>query len=142
MSARQWKWGGADGVPLAACETRPVVLTPRTPGAPRIAIVDRPGAAQSELRVGRVAAARSTPDFHTLGVLNTALGGAFVSRINLKLREEKGYTYGARSSFEFRRQTGPFAVQASVQTDATAESVGGRAARDRGDWRRAADYRR
>ncbi len=118
-----WKWGGADGVPLAACETPPVMLAPRAPGAPRIAIVDRPGAAQSELRVGRVAAARSTPDFHTLGVLNTALGGAFVSRINLKLREEKGYTYGARSSFEFRRQTGPFAVQASVQTDATAESV-------------------
>jgi zinc protease len=117
------KWGGAEGVPLAACETPPVVLAPRTPGAPRIAIVDRPGAAQSELRVGRVAAARSTPDFHTLGVLNTALGGAFVSRINLKLREEKGYTYGARSSFEFRRQTWPFAVQASVQTDATAESV-------------------
>jgi zinc protease len=117
------KWGGADGVPLAACETPAVVLPPRTNGAPRIAIVDRPGAAQSELRVGRVAAARSTPDFHTLGVLNTALGGAFVSRINLKLREEKGYTYGARSSFEFRRQTGPFAVQASVQTDATAESV-------------------
>lgn len=117
------KWGGAEGVPLAACETPPVVLAPRVAGAPRIALVDRPGAAQSELRVGRVAAARSTPDFHTLGVLNTALGGAFVSRINLKLREEKGYTYGARSSFEFRRQTGPFAVQASVQTDATAESV-------------------
>jgi zinc protease len=117
------KWGGAEGVPLAACETPPVILPPRLAGAPRIAIVDRPGAAQSELRVGRVAAARSTPDFHTLGVLNTALGGAFVSRINLKLREEKGYTYGARSSFEFRRQTGPFAVQASVQTDATAESV-------------------
>jgi zinc protease len=123
-SGNHWQWGGADGVPLAARgETPAVVLPPRTPGAPRIAIVDRPGAAQSELRIGRVAAARSTPDFHTLGVLNTALGGAFVSRINLKLREEKGYTYGARSSFEFRRQTGPFAVQASVQTDATAESV-------------------
>jgi zinc protease len=122
-SGNRWKWGGAEGVALAACETPPVVLAPRMPGGPRIAIVDRPGAAQSELRVGRVAAARSTPDFHTLGVLNTALGGAFVSRINLKLREEKGYTYGARSSFEFRRQTGPFAVQASVQTNATAESV-------------------
>jgi zinc protease len=117
------KWGGAAGVPLAECETPPVHLLPRQAGASRIAIVDRPGAAQSELRIGRVAAARSTPDFHTLGVLNTALGGAFVSRINTKLREEKGYTYGARSSFEFRRQTGPFAVQASVQTDATAESV-------------------
>ena len=83
----------------------------------------RAGAAQSELRIGRVAAARSTPDYPALAVLNTALGGAFVSRINLKLREEKGFTYGARSSFDYRRQAGPFAVQASVQTDATAEAV-------------------
>jgi zinc protease len=99
-------------------------VLPSTPDSrSRIAIVDRPGAAQSELRIGRVAAARSTPDFHTLGVLNTALGGAFVSRINLNLREEKGYTYGARSSFEFRRQPGPFVLQASVQTDATAAAI-------------------
>ena len=56
-------------------------------------------------------------------MLNTALGGAFVSRINLKLREEKGFTYGARSAFDYRRQPGPFVVQASVQTDATAEAV-------------------
>lgn len=90
----------------------------------RIAIVDRPGAAQSELRIGRVAAARLTPDFHTLGVLNTSLGGAFVSRINTNLRAEKGVTYGARSSFDFRKRPGPFVVTASVQTDATALSVG------------------
>jgi zinc protease len=70
-----------------------------------------------------VGAARSTPDYATLAVLNTALGGSFVSRINLKLREEKGFTYGARSGFEFRREPGPFSVQASVQTDATAEAV-------------------
>jgi zinc protease len=89
----------------------------------RIALVNRPGAAQSELRIGRVAAARSTPDYAALAVLNTALGGAFVSRINLKLREEKGFTYGARSSFDYRREPGPFAVQASVQTNATAEAV-------------------
>ncbi len=51
------------------------------------------------------------------------LGGAFVSRINLKLREEKGVTYGARSSFQFLRQAGPFSVQASIQSDATAASL-------------------
>lgn len=89
----------------------------------RIALVDRPGAAQSEFRIGRVAAARLTQDFHTLGVLNTSLGGAFVSRINLNLREAKGVTYGARSSFDFRKRPGPYVVQASVQTDATALSV-------------------
>jgi zinc protease len=113
----------ASGEGPAAIQPPPAGSAAALAGGSRIAIVDRPGAAQSELRIGRVAAPRATTDFHTLGVLNVTLGGAFVSRINLNLREDKGYTYGARSSFEFRRQRGPFAVQASVQTDATAESV-------------------
>jgi predicted Zn-dependent peptidase len=104
------------------------VATPRldaacTPGAGRIVLIDRPGAPQSELRVGCVAAARSTADYHAMVTMNAVLGGQFVSRINLNLREQKGYTYGARSGFEFRRAPGPFSVQASVQTSATAESV-------------------
>jgi predicted Zn-dependent peptidase len=70
-----------------------------------------------------VAAARDTPDYHALIVLNMVLGGQFVSRINLKLREEKGYTYGARTAFEFRRGAGPFVLQASVQSDATVEAM-------------------
>ncbi len=89
----------------------------------RLVTVHRAGSPQSELRIGRIAAGRSTPDYHALVVLNTVLGGQFVSRINLNLREEKGYTYGARSGFDFRRQPGPFVVQASVQTDATADAV-------------------
>ena len=105
---------------LVAPGWRPVE---RPPSISRLALAHRPGAAQSELRIGCVAAARSTPDYVVLAVLNTALGGAFVSRINLKLREEKGFTYGARSAFDYRRQPGPFVVQASVQTDATAEAV-------------------
>jgi zinc protease len=109
---------GAGG--WAAPDWRPVE---RPPTRSRLALAHRPGAAQSELRIGCVAAARSTPDYVVLAVLNTALGGAFVSRINLKLREEKGFTYGARSAFDYRRQPGPFVVQASVQTDATAEAV-------------------
>ena len=51
------------------------------------------------------------------------LGGQFVSRINMNLREDKGYTYGARTSFEFRRGPGPFVLQASVQSDATVDAV-------------------
>jgi zinc protease len=96
-------------------------------GAPstgsRISIIDRPGAAQSELRIGRIAAARSSPHYYALNVLNVALGGAFVSRINLNLREQHAFTYGARSSFEFRVHPGPFSVQTSVETEATAESI-------------------
>ena len=89
----------------------------------RLLFVPREGAAQSELRVGRVALPRRTPEYHAAVVTNMLLGGAFVSRINMKLREEKGVTYGARSSFQFLRQAGPFAVQASLQSDATAEAV-------------------
>ncbi len=89
----------------------------------RIAVVHRPGAAQSELRMGHVAVPRSSPDYHALLVLNMILGGQFVSRINMNLREDKGYTYGARTSFDFRRGAGPFVLQASVQSDATASAV-------------------
>lgn len=90
---------------------------------PRINVVPRPGAPQSELRVGHVAAPRSTPDYHALVAANMVLGGQFVSRINLNLRESKGFTYGARTSFDFRRHPGPFVLQVSVQTKATAEAI-------------------
>jgi zinc protease len=100
-------------------------VTPPPPlaTAPRLNVIPRPGAPQSEVRIGHIAVARSTPDYHALVVANMVLGGQFVSRINLKLREEKGYTYGARTSFDFRRMAGPFSLQVSVQTAATAEAI-------------------
>jgi predicted Zn-dependent peptidase len=101
----------------------PAALPKPPPPADRLALVHRTAAAQSELRIGHVGPPRSTPDYHALLALNMVLGGQFVSRINLKLREEKGYTYGARTSFDFRRGPGPFVLQASVQSDATAEAV-------------------
>jgi predicted Zn-dependent peptidase len=100
---------------------RPAVMSPDLSG--EAVIVHRPNAQQSELRIGRVGVSRSTGDYHALVVANAVLGGQFTSRINLNLREDKGYTYGARSYFDFRRAAGPFVVQASVQTDATAASV-------------------
>jgi predicted Zn-dependent peptidase len=95
------------------------------PGPPddRVVIVNRPAAAQSELRIGHIGVPRRTPDYHALLVLNIVLGGQFVSRINMNLREDKGYTYGARTSFDFRRGAGPFSVSASVQSDVTVEAV-------------------
>jgi zinc protease len=92
-------------------------------GSTELLIVPRPGAPQSELRIGHVAAARTSPDYHALVALNLVLGGQFVSRINSNLRERKGYTYGARTSFEFRRGRGPFSLHASVQSDATTDAV-------------------
>jgi zinc protease len=101
----------------------PETFTPPVPPANRLAIVHRPAAAQSELRIGHVALPRATPDYHAALVLNMVLGGQFVSRINMNLREDKGYTYGARTAFEFRRAPGPFVLQASVQSDVTADAV-------------------
>ena len=92
-------------------------------GRARLAIIARDGAAQSELRIGQLAARRNTPDYPSLLVMNAILGGQFVSRVNLKLREEKGYTYGARTGFDWRRALAPFVFQASVHTAATAEAV-------------------
>ena len=89
----------------------------------RLAIVARPGAAQSELRIGHVCASRDTPDYHALVLLNMILGGQFVSRVNLNLRQEKGYTYGVRTGFDLRRGIGPFVLQTSVQTDVTADAI-------------------
>jgi predicted Zn-dependent peptidase len=104
----------------AASDANPV---PAPPEAPTLSIVPRPGAPQSELRIGHIAAARSTPDYHALVAANMVLGGQFVSRLNLNLRQDKGLTYGARSAFDFRRLPGPFSVQVSVHTAATAQAI-------------------
>ncbi|HEV2764084.1 MAG TPA: pitrilysin family protein, partial [Pyrinomonadaceae bacterium] len=88
-----------------------------------IYIVDRPGSAQSVLTIGHVGVPRSTPDFFPLLVMNRILGGQFMSRVNMNLRENKGYTYGARTSFDYRRGAGLFAAAADVQSFSTKESV-------------------
>ncbi len=98
---------------------RPPPAAPERP----LAIVPRPGAAQSELRIGHVCASRDTPDYHTLVLLNMILGGQFVSRVNLNLRQDKGYTYGVRTGFDLRRGLGPFALSTSVQTEVTASAI-------------------
>jgi predicted Zn-dependent peptidase len=89
----------------------------------RIYLVDKPGAAQSQIRIGWVGVPRSTPDFFPLLVLNTALGGSFTSRLNQNLREEHGYAYGASSGFDMRLSAGPFVAAAGVQTDKTADAL-------------------
>jgi zinc protease len=113
------EWQAGDEPLLDDAALAPPPLVP----AHRLALVNKAGAAQSEIRIGAVGLARNTPDYHPLIVLNMILGGQFVSRINMKLRQEKGLTYGARSAFDFRRGRGPFVVQTSVQTDRTALAV-------------------
>jgi predicted Zn-dependent peptidase len=94
-----------------------------TPCQRRLAVIAREAAPQSELRIGHLSARRNSPDYPALLVMNAVLGGQFVSRINLKLREEKGYTYGARSGFDWRRGLAPFSLQASVHTASTADAI-------------------
>jgi zinc protease len=101
---------------------RPSLGQPATTTA-RVVIVDKPGAPQTQLRVASIGVPRSTPDYESLRVMNEALGGLFSSRINLNLREQHGYTYGASSQFVFRRSAGPFLIASGVRTDVTAPAV-------------------
>jgi predicted Zn-dependent peptidase len=93
------------------------------PAQRTIYLVDKPGAAQSQIRIGLIGVARNTPDYFPLDVLNTILGGSFTSRLNQNLREVHGYSYGASSSFAMRAMPGPFTSAAGVQTDKTTESL-------------------
>ena len=88
-----------------------------------VKVAHRPGAVQTEIRVGHPAVARNQPDFHALSVLGAILGGLFNSRLNMKLREEKGYTYGASAGFDMRRARGPFAARAAVNTEVTVAAL-------------------
>jgi zinc protease len=89
----------------------------------KIVIVDRPGAQQTMVRLLQLGVDRATPDYPTLEVMNSELGGLFSSRINLNLREEHGYTYGASSFFVYRRSLGYFGAGGGIRTDATAPAV-------------------
>jgi len=100
----------------------PQIGAPETTKA-KIIIVDRPGAQQTMVRLLQLGVDRSTPDYSALEVMNSELGGLFSSRINLNLREEHGYTYGASSFFVYRRQLGYFVVGGGIRTDATAPAV-------------------
>jgi predicted Zn-dependent peptidase len=114
-------WTQGDG--LASAVPPPATIDPPLVSETRLAVVPREAAAQSELRIGHLTTGRDTPDYPGLLVLNAVLGGQFVSRVNLKLREEKGYTYGARTGFDWRRGISPFGLQASVHTAATADAI-------------------
>jgi zinc protease len=98
-------------------------VSPLSHEASRIYLIDRPTAVQSEIRVGHLGVPRACEDYFALSVMNALLGGVFNSRINLNLREKHGYTYGARSTFAFRKQAGPFVVSAPVRNEVTRESV-------------------
>jgi predicted Zn-dependent peptidase len=86
-------------------------------------LVDRPESPQSVVRIGHLGAGRTAGDYYALEVLNTVLGGSFTSRLNQNLREDKGYSYGARSTFDYGLWTGPFYATAAVHTEVTGPAL-------------------
>jgi len=85
--------------------------------------VDRPGAAQSQLWVGELGVGAGSADLYAAQVASTVLGGGFKSRLNANLRSGKGYTYGAYSAFDVRREPGLFMAAAPVVADKTPEAL-------------------
>ena len=85
----------------------------------KIYLVDKPGAAQSVVNIGLPGPPRNTPDYFALQVLNTILGGQFQSRLNANIREQKGYSYGVNSGFNYGKGPGAFRAGGSIFTDKT-----------------------
>ncbi|HEV2149498.1 MAG TPA: pitrilysin family protein [Longimicrobiaceae bacterium] len=107
----------------AGAAPAPAALPTPQPAKTRVILIDKPGAPQSEVRIGHPAVSRDNPDYFPMMVLNTLLGGSFTSRLQQNLREAKGYTYGAGSSFGWRRGAGPFQAAAAVRTAVTDSSL-------------------
>ncbi len=118
------KLGFLQNLPNTAVSLRSQPATAQLAGG-TLYLIDKPGAAQSEIRIGYMGSLTydSTGEYFERYLMNYVLGSAFNSRINLNLRENKGYTYGARSNFSASKIPGPFTASASVRADATADSV-------------------
>ena len=101
----------------------PVFTVPAAPEKSQIYFVDVPGAKQSVINIGGPSIPRTDPDFYAATVANYKLGGSFNGIFNLILREEKGFTYGARSFFSGGRSTGSYSASSKVRTNSTLESV-------------------
>src|SRR5207248_631766 len=111
------KWSGSAKAPKAPAD-------PKARTGLKLALVDVPGSPQSVVRVGRAAMARGDADEGAMIVFNGVMGGTFSSRLNLKLREEKQWTYGASSGVDMRLGKGPWGVFTDVQSANTADAVG------------------
>lgn len=115
-------FAGWVGGPASAPTPAPVASKPRGEGS-RVIVVDRPGSVQSMLYAGHDAPNRRTPDYVPMTTMALVLGGMFNSRLNYRLREDKGYSYGAFGSFDTRRDAGIFSARSAVQTEVTAPAL-------------------
>ncbi len=102
---------------------RPSVPTARSVSGTRVYIADRPGAQQSIVTAAHLSMNRNNPDFQAFNIMNLAFGGQFTSRVNMNLREDKGYTYGARANIASFAEAGLYFFNAPVHTEYTKETV-------------------
>ncbi|HET7322586.1 MAG TPA: pitrilysin family protein, partial [Longimicrobiaceae bacterium] len=109
----------ANPLTTPAASTLPEVPRPAT----RVILVNKPGAPQSVIQIGAPGVPRGSEDYAAITLMNTILGGSFSSRLNQILREQRGYTYGARSAFDWEPVPGPFIASSAVRTDATDSSL-------------------
>jgi predicted Zn-dependent peptidase len=116
-------WAASGAASDATLESSgPVVDTGASVGRV-VRVIHRPGSVQTEIRIGHRGLPRRIEDFHAVSVMSAILGGLFNSRLNMKLREEKGYTYGAGAGFDMRRGAGPFSARAAVNTEVTVPAI-------------------
>ncbi|MEM6992280.1 MAG: pitrilysin family protein [Myxococcota bacterium] len=114
-------WGkDSRGRPRTTVTLQPPVAAPRRG---TIFFADVPGAAQSQIYIGHAGPGRKSEDYEATMIMAQILGGSFSSRINMNIREDKGYAYGARARFSYRRAAGSFAASSSVRSDATGASI-------------------
>lgn len=112
------RWRAAATAPAS-----PALPPPAAPGPSRLLIVDRPGAEQSDVRVGLVGPDRKDPRYYAFEVLRTALGDGFTSRLTQRLREDLGITYGVRAYMDWRVRRGPFAIATAIVTPQTGTGI-------------------
>jgi predicted Zn-dependent peptidase len=117
LGRRVFEGWSADVLPVAAPE-----VSERS-GGQRVLIVDRPGSVQSILVCGHTGPRRDIPDYVPMTTMAMVLGGMFSSRLNMKLREEKGYAYGAFGGFDTRRHGGVFVTRSAVQSEVTVPAL-------------------
>ena len=117
LEARLAAWGDSAGGPPRRSPA-PLVPPPE-PMRGAIVFAHVPGAAQSQILVGHEGPRRTAPDYEATRLMAQILGGGFSSRINMNIREDKGYAYGARAGFSYRKTSGTFCASSSVQTVAT-----------------------
>jgi zinc protease len=116
LEARFGKWVKGKTTRTTTQPASPLLKT-------RVVFVEQPGAVQSVLRIGTVGTARTSPDYFPAAMAGTIVGGMFSSRINMNLREEHGWSYGAYGGFTDSRDGGMFLVRTQVQADKTAPAV-------------------